>query len=175
MLKRITITCMVILFAFSLSYARKAERLTKIGVVDLSKVFEGSEGKKMAEEHLEKLKEEMEKKKKEKEEEIEKLKEDYEDDKGEMDDKQKETKHLEIQRKLMELREFIEKSNKKLADEEEKLLEPLIKDIKDVIKAVSIKYAYNIILDKSTYVLYVDKDYDITDEVLEELKAKYKK
>lgn len=154
-------------------YARK-ERLIKVGCVDLQKVFEKSPGKKLAEQHLKKMKEDMEKKKKAKEEKIRKLLTEYSNEYEDMSDDKREAMELQIQRLKMELRKFIDESNEKLAAEEEKLLEPLIEDIKDVIKAVSIKYGYNIILDKSTYILYVDKEYDITDEVLAELKVKYK-
>ncbi len=172
---KIIIILILTFFLVNLVYARKAERLIKVGCVDLQKVFEKSPGKKLAEQHLKKLRDEMEKKKKEKEKEIKELQTEYSNNYEDMSDSQREAKELEIQRKLMELRKFIDESNEKLAAEEEKLLEPLIEDIKDVIKAVSIKYGYNIILDKSTYILYVDKDFDITDEVLEELKVKYKK
>lgn len=171
--KLILILSLSFLFASNL-FARKAEKLIKIGCVDLHKVFEKSAGKKIAEEHLNKMKMEMEKKKEQKEEEIKKLQSEYSNNVEDWSDALKEAKELEIQRKLKELRDFIEESNKKLEAEQDKLLEPLIEDIKDVIKAVSIKYGYNIIIDKSTYVLFVDKDLDITDEVLDELEVKYK-
>jgi len=154
-MKRLTLIWLMAIFMLSINslYGRK-EKLIKVGCVDLQKVFERSEGKRLAEKHLNKMRDDFAKKK-------EKMEE-------------ADAMELKIERKLMELRKFIDKSNQKLEDEENKLLEPLIEDIKDVVKAVSIKYGYNMILDKSTYVLYVDKDLDITDDVIDELKAKYR-
>ncbi len=155
--------------------AKRAERIVKIGAVDLERVFEKSPGKALAEETLEKKREEFEKQKKEKEAEIKKLQTEYSNKKYVMNDTEREKMELEIQKKILDLKEFINKSNKNLEDLENKLLEPVIEDIKDVIRAVSIKYGYSIILDKSTYILYIDSEYDITDEVIDELKVKYKK
>lgn len=155
--------------------AKKAERLIKVGVVDIQKVFAKSPGKKIAEEALEKKREKYEKEKVDKVKDIKDLQEEYENKKYTMDDNEKEKMQLEIDKKKLELKQYIEKSNEKLEKEENKLLAPIIDDIKDVIRAVSIKYGYHIILDKSTYVLYYDKEFDITKEVLNELKVKYKK
>jgi outer membrane protein len=91
-----------------------------------------------------------------------------------MNETERQKKELEIQSKILDLKRFIEKSNQQLEEKESELLEPVIQDIKDVIRAVSIKYGYSIILDKSTYILYIEKEYDITQEVIDELKVKYK-
>ncbi|MBU1076231.1 MAG: OmpH family outer membrane protein [Spirochaetes bacterium] len=168
---------MIILSLFSLNdlIAKKAEKLVKIGAVDLQKVFEKSPGKIIAEEQLEKTREKYDDQKKKKEEEIKDLTEKYDNKKFTLSDSEKEKAQLEIQKKTVELKEFILSSNKKLEEEEDKLLTPLIDDIKDVIRAVSIKYGYDIILDKSTYILFIDKEFDISNEVIDELKIKYKK
>ena len=156
-------------------YSKKAEKLIKIGAVDLQKVFDKSEGKKIAEEQLEKKRESFNKTIVDKEKEITKLTEEYENKKYTLSDNEKENAQLEINKKTLELKQYIDESNKKLEEEESKLLEPLIDDIKDVIRAVSIKYGYDIILDKSTYILFIDKEFDITSDVIDELKVKYKK
>lgn len=164
-----------LLFSFGFLYAKKAEKLVKVGAVDLQKVFEASPGKQVAKEQLDKKREQFENEKKKKEEKIKELQDEFERKKYTMDDNEKEKKGLEIRALKIELKEFINKSNETLIAEEDKLLEPLVDDIKDVIRAVSIKYGYDIILDKSTYILFIDKEYDITQEVLNELKVKYKK
>jgi len=170
---------LTILFLFSVLipniYSQKAEKLIKIGAVDLQKVFEKSPGKKIAEEALQKKRKQFDKEKKKKEKEIQKMKDKFEKKKLTLSEQEKAEQELAITKKVKELRKFIEESNNKLEEEENKLLEPLVDDIKDVIKAVSIKYGYDMILDKSTYILYIDKEFDITDEVLKELKAKYEK
>lgn len=154
--------------------AKKSEKLIKIGAVDLQKVFNKSAGKKLAEEQLDKKREKYEKTKTKKVEEIKDLTEEYENKKLTMSDNEKEEAQIKIKKKGLELKEHIINSNTKLEEEENKLLEPLIDDIKDVIRAVSIKYGYDIILDKSTYILFIDKEFDITKEVIKELKVKYK-
>lgn len=156
-------------------YSKKAEKLIKIGAVDLQKVFDKSAGKKIAEEQLEKKRESFNKTIVDKEKEIAKLTEEFENKKYTLGDNEKENAELVIKKKTLELKQYIDESNKKLEEEESKLLEPLIDDIKDVIRAVSIKYGYDIILDKSTYILFIDKEFDITSDVIDELKVKYKK
>ncbi len=155
-------------------YSAKKEKIIKIGAVDLQKVFNKSPGKIIAEEQLDKKRKSFEDEKKRREETIKKLKKDYEGKKLTLNDNEKEKAQLEIKKKTLELKEYVMTSNQKLEEEEDKLLAPLIDDIKDVIRSVSILYGYDIILDKSTYILYIDKEYDITDEVIEQLKGKYK-
>ncbi|MDD5065690.1 MAG: OmpH family outer membrane protein [bacterium] len=173
--KIIAVLLTVLAFSFTPLSAKKAEKLVKIGAVDLQKVFEKSEGRKIAEAQLDKKREEFEKQKGTKEDEIKKLKEDLEGKKSSLSSGEKEKIELDIKTKMLDLKMFIEDSNNKLMEEENKLLEPLVNDIKDVIRAVSIKYGYDIILDKSTYILYIDKEFDITEDVLTELSVKYKK
>ncbi len=174
-MKKIIVSLMFIsLFLAFNSYAKRAEKIVKIGAVDLQKVFYKSPGKKLAEEKLDKVRKDLEKKKKLKEDEIKKLQTEYSNKRLVLNDTERQKKELEIQTKILELKQYIEKSNKTLEDKENEFLEPVIQDIKDVIRAVSIKYGYSIILDKSTYILYIEKEYDITDDVLKELKVKYK-
>lgn len=178
-MQKIYLILLVIIFTFCLNvnngFSAKAEKIVKVGAVDLQKVFENSQGKKIAEEQLDKDRAAFEKDKKTKEDEIKALKDDFETKKFTLSDSDKQKMDLTIRQKTVELKEFIEKSNDSLTKEEDKLLAPLIDDIKDVIRAVSIKFGYDIILDKSTYILFINKDFDITQDVIDELKAKYKK
>ncbi len=169
------VTLIFCLTLISNLYSQKAEKLVKIGAVDLDEVFDKSPGKKIAEEALEKKRKSFEKEKEKKENEIKKLQEKFENRKLTLSENEREKEELAITKKLRDLQDYIESSNQKLEEEENKLLEPLIDDIKDVIRAVSIKYGYDIILDKSTYILFIDKEFDITDEVIKELEGKYKK
>lgn len=175
LLKKTAVLLLFLLTAASSAYSKKAEKLVKIGAVDLQRVFEKSEGRRIAESQLDKKREDFEKQKKSKEDEIKKLKEEYESKKSSLSSGEKEKLEMDIKSKTLDLKMFIDDSNSKLLEEENKLLEPLVNDIKDVIRAVSIKFGYDIILDKSTYILYIDKEFDITDDVLTELAVKYKK
>ncbi len=155
-------------------YSKKKEKLLKVGAVDLQKVFKKSPGKKIAEEHLEKKRISFEDEKKKKEEKINKLKKEYKSKKSNLSDNEKEEAQLEIKKQNIELKEYIQVSNQKLEDEENKLLAPVLEDIKNAVEAVSKMYGYDIILDKSSYILYIDKEFDITDEVVTQLKEIYK-
>ncbi len=152
---------------------RRAEKLIKIGCVDIQKVFEESPGKKMAEEAINKKKKEYEEKKKKIEQEIEELQKEYHEkiEAGEGDEAEEIREKIEAKKK--ELKALIDKANEELSALEDKLITPVINDIRDVIKAVAIKNGFTMIIDKSTYVLFVEKEYDITDEVIKELKLKY--
>ncbi len=155
-------------------YSKKKEKLLKVGAVDLQKVFKKSPGKKIAEDHLEKKRKSFEDEKKKREEKIKKAKKEYENNKSNLTDNEKESAQLEIKKQTIDLKEYVQVSNQKLEDEENKLLEPVIDDIKKAVEAVSMMYGYDIILDKSAYILYIDKEFDITDEVVTQLEGMYK-
>ena len=155
-------------------YSKKKEKLLKVGAVDLQKVFKKSPGKKIAKDHLEKKRKSFEDENKKREEKIKKAKKEYENNKSNLTDNEKESAQLEIKKQTIDLKEYVQVSNQKLEDEENKLLEPVIDDIKKAVEAVSMMYGYDIILDKSAYILYIDKEFDITDEVVTQLEGMYK-
>jgi Skp family chaperone for outer membrane proteins len=178
-MKKISLLLLIIFSIFALqlnvnAQKKSREKLVKIGAVDLQKVFEKSPGKKIAEEQLEKKREEFESKRTKSEEDIKELQAEFDSKKYDMSDDERKKAEMNIDTKTLDLKKYIDESNSKLEAEENKLLEPIVQDIKDVIRSVSILYGYDIILDKSTYILYIDKNFDITDEVIDQLKVKYK-
>jgi len=112
-MKRLIIISVMTLFALSINslYAKK-EKLIKVGCVDLQKVFERSEGKKLAENHLNKMRDGFASKKNKMEEEIKALQSDYSNKKDDMNDDEREKMELTIERKLRDLQNYIDESTK---------------------------------------------------------------
>lgn len=169
-----TVIIIFILLNNLLYASKKREKLVKIGVVDIQEVWDASAGRKIAEEELDKQVKKLEVQKTKKEEEIKKLQAEYENKKLTMSDNDKVKAELEIKKRTIELKEFIESSRKKMEEEENILKAPLLDDIKAVVRAVSILNGYDIIL-KSTSIMFIDKEFDITNEIIDQLKVKYKK
>ncbi len=146
----------------------------KIGSIDLNKVFKIYPGKKAADEKLEEKRKKFIAEKEKRLKAIQKLKEDLENKKSTLNDKEKNNTQSNIKKKVTDLKKYIENSNKELTKIEDELIVPIVEKIKKIIRAVSMKHKYNIILDKEAYILYIDKKFDITDEVIKEIEGEKK-
>lgn len=179
-MKRIISLVLVVLMAtmsgaFAQSAKKKsAERLVKIGCVDFTRVFDSIPQKKEIEGKLANLQGEYEKKQVEKEKELNALLSDYTNNKGNMSKNQVTEMNTRIATLRIELHNLIQDANEKLAAQEDVLLQPVLRNIKNVVREKSIQYGFSMILDKSTYVVYVEKELDITDDVIEEIKKQTK-
>lgn len=166
-MKKLVFAFFVLMF---FSVALQAKKLQRVGCVDIQKIFEKAPGKGAAETNLQKMRDELAKEKEKMEADIEKLQKEYENSKlmlNEMDAKKKE---LEIESKKQELAKFIKESNEKLEKKEDEMIAPIVNKIRGIIETVSIKKGFNFVIDKSTYILYVDPEFDLTNLVLEEMK-----
>ncbi|GEM_PF-1530522 len=154
------------------SKKKTAEKLVKVGCVDFPRVFDAIPQKEEIEKKLSSMQAEFEKKRLEKEKELESLISDYSNNKGNRS--QLAEMNIRIATVRIELHNLIQDSNEKLAAQEDLLLQPVLKNIKNIVRDKSIQYGFSMIVDKSTYVIYVDKGLDITDDVIEEIKKQEK-
>ena len=152
------------------SFTAEAKKQQRVGCVDIQKVFEKAPGKSEAYTNLQKLKDTFIKEKEKMEAEIERLKKDLENTKLMIGETEVKKKELEIETKKQDLAKFIKDSNTNLEKKEDELIAPIVNKIRGIIETVCIKKGFNFVIDKSTYILYVDEEFDLTEFVIEEMK-----
>lgn len=177
MKKQITLSFLFISFLLlqnPVYAAKKAEKLQKIGCIDIQDTFEQLDSKGELTAELDARRDELMKERESMEAELAVLKKRM-DQKADGSRESKEADlRIDIFNKEKALLDFIDQANEDLGALEAKLLAPVLEDIRDAIREVSKKYGYDMIIDKSTYVLYVDKEYDVTSLVIDELNKQYK-
>lgn len=165
---------LTILFAF-ISIPAIAQTPLKIVAVDTEKAIEESIWGKKTIEELGKEREEWQKKLDQLKGEIGPLEEKLAKQRAFLDDKEAENKLLsEIDEKKMGLELLIRQGNDRLAEKQEELLSPILEELRELIKRLSIKEGYDIVLEKRLIVLYLKPELDITSRVTVMLDEIYK-
>jgi outer membrane protein len=173
-LSRLTIPALAAVMSLTLcsvpAFAqKKAEKLQKIGCVDVREIFDAMPQSAAVQRELEKKQQEFQQKKSDMERALDLLVAQVSEDRNRRPQEVLDL-NAQISSKRRELNDFIEKSNQELADAEQKLLQPVLARLQGVIKDVAQKNGLSMVIDRSTYVLYVDKEYDITQAVIEAMK-----
>ncbi len=142
----------------------------KIGYVDVEKVFDSYPDTVDVKAHLAKEKEKYEIEINKRKEEIAQLEKTYQESFDKLNEDEKQRREAEISYKKEALSEFIDDSNKRLDALKEKLVTPIYDKIRSVISKVSAEKGYSFVFRSSSQtVLYVDKDYNITKDVIQRL------
>jgi len=168
-------------FSFSIHAAgpgpadkKKAEKLYKVGCINIQKVFDTVPEKSAVQTKLQARQKELTGKQSQIEQELSSLISDFSNQKGRLKPVETADFNIRIFNKTKELSDFRDASSKELSDYESELLSPVLSKIQTIIKEISVQYGFSMIIDKSTYVLYVDKELDITDEVIDAIKKAQK-
>ncbi len=169
------ITCILtflLLFAFVISL--NAADVAKIGVVDLKRVFDNSSAGKSAQAELtkqgKKMQGELEKRKSE----IEEIQKNMERQAAVMSKEAREQKNRDLQIKVYDFKNLEKKYRSELRKSERKKLIKIQKEVLSITEEIGKKEGYLIIFDKIA-AIYVPKTLDLTDKVIQEYNAKYKK
>jgi Skp family chaperone for outer membrane proteins len=175
---KIFVLVLVFLTAFALAFMSVptfAQTSLKIAVADTDKVFKESIWGKKAIEQLERETEEWQKKGEQLDREIATAEEKLAKQQAFLDNKEEEQRlQNEIEMKRMEGRDLIQQGNARLAEKRQNLLEPILEEIRDLIKKLAIEENYDILLEKQLFVLYLDPEYDITNRIVVMLDKVYK-
>jgi len=161
----------ILIFGISLAAygQKKAEKLQKIGCVDVREVFEQIPQAINAQQQLENKQKEIEKIKEEQQKELNAMLSEATNMKSPL----RSLDALELNRRMTakrrEMSEFAERSAKELAELEEKLLQPVFSKLQSVVKEIAQKNGLSMVIDRVS-VIYVEKEYDITQNVIEEMK-----
>lgn len=166
--KNIILLIMIVFLSSNLLYSAK---LIKLGYVDVEAIFAEFPG---IEDIRKNLKDERNKYQTEidlKKAEIAQLEMDLQNNYNNLTEEEKQRRISEIDYKKQLLIEFIDDSNKKLDALREELTKPVYNKIIQVIQKVCIEKGYSFVFKKgSDALLYFDKEYDITKEVIIRLK-----
>jgi outer membrane protein len=146
-------------------------RLFKVGYVDQEEVFNTYPG---TADVRQKLKEERDKSQVEtdkKKEEIAVMEKDFELNSDKLSDMEKQKRLAEIDYKKELLSEFIDDANKKLIALRDELSKPVYLKIQTIIQRVSAEKGFSFVFRKgSDALLYMDKEYDLTKDIVLRLK-----
>ncbi|MDY6791402.1 MAG: OmpH family outer membrane protein [Thermodesulfobacteriota bacterium] len=159
---------------FVFIFSSNAADVAKIGVVDIEKIINISNAGKaaLAELHKqgEKMKAELEKRKAE----LEKMKKSLERQAAVMSKEAREEKKRELQIKIYDLKNLTNKYNSEIKKSEKEKIIKLKKEVFNITREIGKKEGYLIIIEKSVAV-YVPKTLDLTDKVIQEYNAGFKK
>lgn len=163
-----------VFFTFLLASLAFAE--VKIGVVDMQKVLSQSEPGQQA---LKKLKEktkdirdDIEKQKKE----LTTLREELQKQSLVLSQEAKQDKELEFRKKVRDYQDTVQAYQRKLKLEEQKLSQPIITLLAEIIKDYAQKHNYTAIWDmRASGLLFATEKVDITNEIMAELNKAWRK
>ncbi|GEM_PF-2800124 len=166
----ITVVCFLMAIPVSAQIGKKNK--TRIGCVDIEEVFIKSPWYKDIKNDLKKYRENLNNEKVLLEEEVYLLEKSFASNILFMTEDEISSKSNSINNKKNEYIQLVSNMNTRLKVEEESLLEEPIKKIREAVQEIAIAYGYTIIIDKSTYVVWVDEKDDITKEVIKHLEWK---
>ena len=147
----------------------------KIAVVDTDKVFSDSIWGKNAVLEMEKEAEKWQKEGERIDKELATLEEKLAKQRSFLDDKEQEQKlEDEIESKRLEGQKLVQDGNTKLKIKRDELLQPILDEVKEIIRKLAIEEGYDLVLEKQLIVLYLNPEIDITSKVTVMLDKSYK-
>jgi Skp family chaperone for outer membrane proteins len=156
-----------------------AQSSVKIAVVDTEKVFQDSVWGKKAFEEIEKASAEWQQKGVQIEKDLTKLEEELTKQRTFLDNKEEEQKlQDQIDTKTLEGQNLVQQGNTVLRQKQQELMDPIVQEIKDLIKKIAVEEKYDLVLEKQLdiykIVLYVNPELDMTNRVTVMLDKSYK-
>ena len=172
---RITLIQIVsILFAVMLISGSALAAQPSIAVLDVQKVVAESDAGKAAQEEMSKKMKELQAKFKKEEDALMALQKEIEKKSSVWSAEVKEQKTREFQKKRRELQGKSEDARFELNKLKEDRLEPILKNLREVVETIGKTKKYTVILDDKAGVLYNDESVNITDSVIKALNKKMK-
>jgi len=159
---------------FVFVFSSNAADVAKIGVVDLKRVLDNSTAGKTALAELTKQGKKMEAEFEKKKAEIEEIQKSIERQAAVMSKEAREEKNRELQIKLYDIKNLEKKYKSELRKSERKKFIKIRNEVLRIAREMGKKEGYLIIFEKSV-AIYVPKTLDLTDKVIQEYNAGYKK
>ena len=169
------ITCIMtffLLFAFVISL--NAADVAKIGVVDLKRVIDNSSAGKLAQAELTQQGKKMQKELEKRQAEMVEIQKNLERQAAVMSKDAREQKIRDLKIKKIDIENLNKKYRSEFRQSERKKLIKIQKEVLSITEEIGKKEGYLIIFDKIA-AIYVPKTLDLTDKVIQEYNAKYKK
>ena len=168
------IFAVIFIATFVFIFSSNAADVAKIGVVDFQRILKNSSAGKALQAELKsqfnKMQAELEKKKSD----IEEIQKSSERQAAVMSKEAREENKRELQIKIYDLKNLEKKYRSELRENERKKMVKIQEKILSIAQEIGKKDGYLIIIDKSVAV-YVPKTLDLTDKVIQEYNAGYKK
>ena len=164
----------ILVVTFVFIFSSNAADVAKIGVVDFPRIYKNSSAGKAAQAELakkgNKMQAELEKRKTE----IEEIQKNVERQAAVMSKEAREEKKRELQIKIYDFKSLEKKYRSELRKNDRRKMMEMQEKIVSIAREIGKKEGYLIILDKSVAV-YVPKALDLTDKVIQEYNAGFKK
>lgn len=170
-MRKASLLLLVVVFVLSsfVEYPEAAER-TEIGYVDIALVFDSYNKTKDQDAALSSKSEGKQQERNKIVERIRNMKNELEL----LSDKQREKKQVQIDEEIRRLQDFDRETKSALRGERDDMVRDILKEIDSVIKDYAMRSGYTMILN-SRVLIYAQKQYDITQEIINILNSKYKK
>ena len=168
------IFAVIFIATFVFIFSSNAADVAKIGVVDLKRILDNSSAGKSALAELTKQGKKMEGELEKRKAEIEEIQKNVERQAAVMSKEARDEKKRELQIKIYDLKNLEKKYRSELRERERKKFIKIQKEVLGIAREIGKKEGYLIIFDKNVAV-YVPKTLDITDKVIQEYNAGYKK
>jgi outer membrane protein len=169
---RIIMALWAVLFCLA-STTAFAEESQAIVTVNIQEVLLGSASGQVVKGVLENKVAEYQKKFQQDQAEVEALQAEIEKKSSVWSDDVKEEKERAYQKRVRELQQKSEDAQYELQQLEKESMEPVLKELQQVIKDLGEKNGYAMILDSRAGLLYVDDSLDISEQVTKELDARH--
>jgi len=150
-------------------FAQKSKNIVKIGCIDIQRVIDKVAGDRLLKSMLEDRKGQFVSKAEELAKGLNAKKELLTKEGSRMEADRAKALREEIAKMEEELKAFLQEKTEVLRQKEEALSLRVMQSIYDHMKEVAVKTGYSMIVDKSSAVLFVDPEVDITDEVIKTL------
>ncbi len=167
--KLLAALCLGLTLTFFVSQPVSAQDSVKIGTMNLQKILAISESGQAARNSVTKKLEDYQKKLRKQEETIIALKDEIEKKSGVWSEAVKTKKEREFRRLAQALEEESEYASNDIKTFEQEQVEPILKELEDIIVDYGKSKGYSLILDISKGVLYEDESLDISEELAGEL------
>ena len=175
-MKQIEIILCLVFFLFqSPLNAQRQKKIVKIGVIDIQKIIHLVSSDRVMRTLLENNQTRYLKQAEELAKEIKKLKEIRDRESQSLPAQRLDAIQKDIIFKEEQLKKLLKEKSQILKQTESVLSQKLLREIYKFIKETAIKEGFSLILEKSTAVVYVEKELDITEAVLEALKKEKEK
>lgn len=158
---------------FLLHYCAIAQNSFKIGVVDTQGVFESYKKAEKAIDVLKSAEKRLSDKLEGLREEIVGMEDSLTKQKLFLDESATQTLESDILRKKQEFQRELDVGQGALQEKQSELFQPILNEIQALIQQIGANENYSLILEKRLVTLYVDPQYDLTENIIKELNAGY--
>ena len=159
----------VLIGLFLLSFGGIAQNNFKFGVVDIQSVVENYKKAQQASEVLGTARDRLRSKLKALEEEIVGMENSLAKQQLFLDEPETQTLQSDIFRKKQEYQRELEVGQEAILGKQRELVEPILKEIEELIQEMGKSQGYSLILEKRLVTLYVAPKYDLTDHIISAL------